>query len=218
MLRSTAWHRALNINLAENCSGDHLENSKNCENCYFINGNEDCINCVRSVSGNDKNCLDSLSHWGGEFCFYSVLVQDNYYEIRTCFNVTQSQFLEYCANCYKCKNCFGCAGLVNKEFYIFNKPYSKDEYYILKAKIVDYMKSTDDYGKFFPSFFVPVPYNESWSAVHFPLSMQDQINLNFRVSIVPEKKAPANSVTAEQIPSDVKIVQEDLSRTFWGSF
>jgi hypothetical protein len=34
----------------------------------------------------------------------------------------------YLINCRNCMNCFGCINLVNKQYYIFNKQYTKDEY------------------------------------------------------------------------------------------
>src|SRR3989344_107350 len=34
----------------------------------------------------------------------------------------------YLIDCRNCMNCFGCVGLVNKQYYIFNKPYTKKEY------------------------------------------------------------------------------------------
>ena len=34
----------------------------------------------------------------------------------------------YLVDCRNCINCFGCVGLVNKKYYIFNQPYSKEDY------------------------------------------------------------------------------------------
>jgi|SRR3989344_3288469 len=34
----------------------------------------------------------------------------------------------YLADCRNCMNCFGCVGLVNKQYHVFNQPYSKEEY------------------------------------------------------------------------------------------
>lgn len=34
----------------------------------------------------------------------------------------------YLVDCKNCMNCFGCAGLVNKQYYIFNEPHTKEEY------------------------------------------------------------------------------------------
>ena len=40
-------------------------------------------------------------------------------------NCQNSTFLR---SCQGCTDCFGCTNLVNKQYYIFNKPYTKDEY------------------------------------------------------------------------------------------
>ena len=34
----------------------------------------------------------------------------------------------YLVDCRNCMNCFGCANLVNKQYYIFNEPHTKEEY------------------------------------------------------------------------------------------
>jgi len=34
----------------------------------------------------------------------------------------------YLIDCRNCMSCFGCVGLVNKQYYIFNEPYTKEEY------------------------------------------------------------------------------------------
>ncbi len=34
----------------------------------------------------------------------------------------------YLADCRNCMNCFGCVGLVNKQYYIFNQQYTKEDY------------------------------------------------------------------------------------------
>ena len=42
-----------------------------------------------------------------------------------CVDCVESLYLIDCRNCI---NCFGCVGLVNKQYYIFNKPYTREEY------------------------------------------------------------------------------------------
>lgn len=47
----------------------------------------------------------------------------------------------YLIDCRNCMNCFGCVGLVNKQYYIFNKPHTKEEYEkFLKDNIGSYEK------------------------------------------------------------------------------
>ncbi len=45
----------------------------------------------------------------------------------------------FCRDCTNCQDCFGCVNLKNKKYHIFNKPYSKDEYF---QKISEYDLST----------------------------------------------------------------------------
>ena len=42
-----------------------------------------------------------------------------------CMDCVESMYLIDCKNCM---SCFGCVGLVNKQYYIFNKPYSREKY------------------------------------------------------------------------------------------
>ena len=46
------------------------------------------------------------------------------------FSCYSSDCVESCylIDCRNCMNCFGCVGLVNKQYYIFNKPHTKKEY------------------------------------------------------------------------------------------
>jgi hypothetical protein len=57
---------------------------------------------------------------------------------------------------------------VNKKYCIFNKQYSEKEYEILRKKIISQMKKGGEWGQFFPAYFAPNPYEESFSGFHFP--------------------------------------------------
>ncbi len=111
--------------------------------------------CIRSDYGNHNGELkDSylvFASWGGENVLYSnkvlgvkdssdLLVVSNSelcYEVMNSSKLYRVMYAENCENCsdsyflYECKgcnNCFGCSNLRNKSYYIFNKPYSKNEY------------------------------------------------------------------------------------------
>jgi hypothetical protein len=55
-----------------------------------------------------------------------------------------------------------------------NTAYSKSEYDTLSQKMIQHMKSTGEWGQFFPATFSPNIYDESWSGFHFPLSPDNQ--------------------------------------------
>ena len=51
----------------------------------------------------------------------------------------------YLVDCHNCLNCFGCVSLVNKQYYIFNKPYTKEEYNkFLKDNIGSYKRHLEN--------------------------------------------------------------------------
>jgi hypothetical protein len=74
-----------------------------------------------------KDSMDVYVVGKCEFCYQSV-------EAVKCSRVFFSQKVENCNdssflfNCKGCTDCFGCTNLRNKSYYLFNKPYSKEEY------------------------------------------------------------------------------------------
>jgi len=171
MLKTMAWHRALEIDRSEDATGNFLMNVNNCQDCYFTSDTEDSVNVVRS--GVDiRNCLDFVSNGAtAELCFQTIGCGIGAYDIHNCCHVyNNSSFCEYSFNLERCTDCFGCCGLVGKKFHIFNKPYPEAAYRTLKAKIIEHMKASGEYGHYFPGYFSPVPYTESWSAFYWPLS------------------------------------------------
>jgi len=41
------------------------------------------------------------------------------------------------------------------------------------------MKSTGEWGQFFPGSFAPSPYDESWGSFYFPMSLPEQEKLGY---------------------------------------
>ena len=65
---------------------------------------------------------------------------------------------------------FWLCGTKKGSYSIFNKKYSKEEYEILHARIVEHMKNTGEWGEFFPHWASPFAYNETAAQEWFPLS------------------------------------------------
>ena len=116
---------------------------------------------------------------------------------------------EQCAYCFNCENCFGCCGLVGKKFHIFNKEYSEQDYKNFREKIIEHMKSSGEYGEFFPGHFAPHPYEESYAHSHWPLSEEEQKKLGFRIQENFERKN-ADFLPLTEIPDSSKNVGEEI--------
>ncbi|MBI5413608.1 hypothetical protein HZA42_04640 [Candidatus Peregrinibacteria bacterium] len=66
-----------------------------------------------------------------------------------CFACTTSSDLDFCELVFNSKYCFGCIGLNHKEYYILNKPYSREDYFKRVAEIKEELKCDSDYGRGF---------------------------------------------------------------------
>ncbi len=100
--------------------------SKNCYLVFSATKNEDC--CYSEGINNCRNSLDLLSSHDSDRLYFCT-------DCKNCFNVSfstktigssDSMFLYDCRNC---SNCFGCWNLRNKKYCIFNKQFSKEEYF-----------------------------------------------------------------------------------------
>ena len=107
---------------------DYCNLSFSSRNCYLVFGNvfnEDC--CYGHIVWQSKNCFDCLYTYRSEHCYECT-------DCVQCFGIAFSQGCENCSDskflkdCTSCRNCFGCVGLKNKEYRIFNKEYTKEEY------------------------------------------------------------------------------------------
>ncbi|MBU0727714.1 hypothetical protein KKA95_03445 [Patescibacteria group bacterium] len=98
------------------------------KNCYLTFGNhyeEDSMYGRYSTKNNF--CLDYLFTYNSELCYENVFSKN-------CYSSIYLDHCDGCESCYfsrdliGCKNCLFCANLNHKEYYILNKPYSKEEY------------------------------------------------------------------------------------------
>ena len=117
--------------------------------------NLDIVNCENSefcnYCGDDKNCYLDIAGESNEDCYYNLFVKYSKdiidstftyhstlcYECINCHECYNVKFGQYCNNTSDsifvydligCKNCLFSYNLRNKEYYILNKPHTKEEY------------------------------------------------------------------------------------------
>lgn len=98
------------------------------KNCYLNVGghlNEDCA--YNQYALKSRDCLDNYWVHNGEFCYESTLCERAYkvWFSTLCFDCRDTYFS---FDCRDCSNIIGCSGLRHKQYYIFNEPYTKEEY------------------------------------------------------------------------------------------
>ncbi|MFA6189892.1 MAG: hypothetical protein WC711_00015 [Candidatus Staskawiczbacteria bacterium] len=114
----------------KNVVDSHYAIGLNLKNCYFVFGSDGAEDSAYLFSPilRVKDCFDLHSVNDVEHCYDSVDIEKSsgLRFCQNCINCSDSWLLYDCRNC---QNCFGCVGLRNKNYYIFNKSYSREDYY-----------------------------------------------------------------------------------------
>ncbi|KKT07967.1 MAG: hypothetical protein UV85_C0003G0092, partial [Candidatus Nomurabacteria bacterium GW2011_GWB1_43_19] len=79
----------------------------------------------------------------------------------------------YCIFCNDSSDLFGCISLRKKQYCIFNKQYTKEEYEKLVPEIIAQMEKRGEYGEFFPSWLSYFPYKATAAYEFSPLNEED---------------------------------------------
>ncbi len=189
----------------ENVTGDYLYNCKNVFDSYDVKNSEDVRYCT--TVGSFKDAYDcNYSPGTVELSYNCVAVIG--FQLRNCHTCVYGSNLDYSDHCFNCKDCFGCVGLKSKQYCIFNKQYSKEEYEKLVPKIIEYMKSTGEWGEFFPADFSPFAYNETMANDYCTLSKEEAVRLGWRWK---DMQIQNNNKKSEYtIPNNIKDVGDDI--------
>ena len=99
-----------------------LKNSFMVFNCDYV---EDSAYIFSTTNANKS--FDCELSKQIELC-YGCFNNNGCYRAVYSLDCESCQDIILCRSCVSCSNCFGCANLKSKSYYIFNKPYSKEEY------------------------------------------------------------------------------------------
>lgn len=193
----------------ENCTGDHLFNCHNVEESYEGKESEDVFHAV-SFYQSKSICSTYSAGWPGcELMYYSAVSRGSM-RCKFCYYTFYSSDLTYCDSSANSDNCFGCIGMRHKKYCILNKQYTKEEYESLIPKIIDHMKSTGEWGKFFPRHLSTFAYNETGAHDFMPLTKEEAINHGWRWK---EKEAQEyRPSTISILPDNIKDITEEITK------
>ncbi len=199
-----------------NCTGDNIENAKNCQFCFEIRGGAE--NCKYVLLGGLR-LKDSYDIFAG--AERSELMYES--EGIGCHNVLfggarESFNIQYSGRIFSSSNLFGCVGLRNKEYCILNKQYTKEEYEKLVPKIIEHMKAMPyvsksgavyRYGEFFPPEFGANAYNDSLAHEYFPLTKEEVLAKGLRWRDI-ERKEYGDALEPERLPDHIRDARDDI--------
>ncbi|MBU1018971.1 MAG: hypothetical protein ABII07_00480 [Patescibacteria group bacterium] len=201
-------HQYYNGNNNQDVTGDHIVGCKNCIDCYDSGDLEDCAYLIFSFKS--KDCFDGhVVVDKCELCSETVSTI-NQYNTQFTFCSWYSKNSQYLDHCVSCKDCFACSGLKNAQYCVFNKQYTREEYEELRARIIEYMKRTGEYGEFFPIALSPFGYNETVASEYYPLSREQVSGMGWKWREEDSQTAAYQGPQIE-LPSDIEDASEDIS-------
>ncbi len=216
-VRQRAIFRAIIAKNSPNSVGDQLNGCKNCFQVFnaesvkwiitfYKNAN---VRWSQDIVGAD-DCMDVTIFGPGELC-YNVIEGAKVNKAIASYFVSESVQLEYCFECVNCKYCFGCTGLKNKEYYIFNKAYTENEYWKKIDEMKTKMLADGMYGEFLPlehSFFY---YNDTYAQMIVPLNETSAKTFKARWrAIEPIMHSDLEKIKGEELPDNIADVQNDI--------
>lgn len=143
----------------KNC--DYSNSIAYSKNCFMVIWADFCENVFySSILNTLKWSSDCIRGWRSELCYESVSFIRNYRvffseECDDCVDVWFSR------NCYNCQNCIGCVNQRGSKYMIFNKQYSKEEYFEkVKELKLDTWSGIQEVLKKAHEFWFTLPYRE----------------------------------------------------------
>ncbi len=174
-------HKAIRSIASEHCTGDYIRWSKNVEHAYHVEHCRDAkfiADCQRLVDSYD---VDSWGGTGAQLLYECETVGEGANSIFfTSHSFDGVHDLWYSYNCQSSHDLFGCIGMRHRKYCILNKQYTPTEYAVQKEKIVAHMKSTREWGEYFPVELSPFPYNITKAHELYPLSKEEVLARGWR--------------------------------------
>ena len=222
-VQEKAKEKKIMVHQSEEVNWNFIIDSKNLSKSFLVNKNENWKYIF--FSNYASNLMDSTNAWleYPEYLYETINCWKWGYRISFCqWAWNGNENIIYCDTISSCKNCFWCTWIKNKQYCIFNKQYTKEEYEELVPQIIEYMKKTWEWWEFFPSSISPFWYNETVASEYYPLNKNKALKENFNWSdyenptpslskIIPSSKLPEN---IEGVPEDILnwIIESDISK------
>ena len=205
---------------AINCTGSHVFNSKNCKQCFEVNGAEDCKFLFLIPNIPIKDCYD-ISSWGDnlELSYECCNVGENASGLKFCQESGINLYdAEYGKLSTGGSNHFGCVSVKKGDYVILNKRYEKESFDKLRTRIIQHMNEMPyvdkkgrvyKYGEFFPIELSPYAYNETIASNFFPMSKEEILENGYKYK-EPEIRKHDTTMKAEDLPDHIKDAPDSI--------
>ncbi|MDC0506216.1 hypothetical protein OAN96_01325, partial [Candidatus Gracilibacteria bacterium] len=149
-------------------SGHFISDSENIEDGIFAYSTKNGKNLV--FAGSPEGCENMYDYFAGGSMgthdSYGVAISGGNSYIYCSLSIGFSNNIFYSYDLVTCSYCIGCVGLQNKQYCIFNKQYSKEDWYKIADEIFSTMNTDGVLGDFFPGDINPFYFNDSVASLY----------------------------------------------------
>ena len=117
---------------------NHVDHLRNCYMCVQAGGLEDCTYC--NCAEKSRDCHDCLLLADSEMC-YGCVNCSGCYEVFFSVNVRDSRQSMFLQNCHGMKDSLFCVNMQHKQYCIWNKQHTKEEYEQERAKLLERLQT-----------------------------------------------------------------------------
>jgi Zn ribbon nucleic-acid-binding protein len=211
---------------SEGCTGTYCFQSKNCKECYEVQGAEDSKYLMLIKNGKVKDACD-YTDWGfnADRIYECMTVGQDVTDVRFSheagFNLLD---VEYSKLSTSGSHHFGCVSIDKTNYCILNKQYSKEEYEKLRKQIIEDMNMNPyisreghvyKYGEFFPPEFSPHAYNDTFASRFFPITKEAVIAKGLSW-YEPEEREYAITIASKDLPDHIKDAPDTITKEVIG--
>lgn len=209
-LKSNRIVKYAHLITCEDSTGDYLKSCKSCINTFDGSESENMKDIIFTSLGRD--CFfSSMIGDKSELVYNSISTYNVYRAIYAQF-VVDSSDVEYSYLVMNSKNIFGCATMNHGEYCILNKQYKSEEFHALRARLIEHMKKTGEWGEFFPTRISQFGYNETAAHAYFPLSKEGALAQGFRWQEKMPGTRGKETVRADTIPDMISETPDSFSK------
>ncbi len=196
----------------ENCTGDYLENCKNVQMGFNVFDGEDCKYVIQAEGVKDVMDCSSIGYDNPQLYYETVNTGAGGMNCKFTLSSWENSDLAYCDTLMNSHDCFGCVNMHNQKFCILNKQFSESEYASLVPRIIAHIKSTKEYGEFFPATLSPFGYNETVANDYFPLTREQALRLSYKWKDTDslDTKISSKNLSCSECGKTYRLVNQEL--------
>jgi hypothetical protein len=199
-------------------SGDYIYNGTELVNCFFVGNARNMKHCQSVIYPPNNDGMDVTSSEGTELAYESICCGNGAHRAIGMVETANSSDSYYSINCRNVENVFGCVALRSKSYCIFNKQYTKEEYFYLIPKIkkhmdempyIDKQNRLYKFGEFFPLDMATHGYSQSQAFEYFPITEEEAKQKGYKWKI-PEDREYNITIKAKNLPDKINDVTDNI--------